>query len=192
MSSVTPLFSLRPLGRALAGLAALVAIGLTPLTGFAQDSGQGQGQNTVGPKFQDWQIVCQNTQPPTCGAVQEVKTGDGRLALLAAFGFFRPDNPMLMLLRLPYGLTDPPSTFRVATGLALAIDGREVAKVPIEVCGPALCQSGIIMNDQLIAALKAGGQMTVSLQLGNGAKADMAVSLSGFTAAHGELMKGRS
>ncbi|MEO1191481.1 MAG: invasion associated locus B family protein [Pseudomonadota bacterium] len=181
--------TLRPLGRALAGLAALLAIGLTPLAGQAQNAAQ---QSTPGPTFQDWQIVCQNTTPPTCGAVQEVKTGDGRLALLAAFGFFRPDNPMIMLLRLPYGLTDPPSTFRVATGLALSIDGREVAKVPIEVCGPALCQSGILMNDQLIDAMKAGGQMTVSLQLGNGAQADMAVSLSGFTASHNELTRNRS
>ncbi len=186
-----PNITLRPLGRALAGLAALFALSLTAATGLAQEQGQ-EPQNQLGPKFKDWQIVCQSTEPPTCGAVQEVKTGDGRLALWAAFGFFRPDNPMIMLMRLPYGLTDPPTSYRVATGITLAIDGNEVAKVPIEVCGPAICQSGIVMNDQLINALKAGGQMTVSVQLGNGSKADMAVSLSGFTASHDELMKNKS
>lgn len=174
----------------MAGLATALAIGLTATVGLAQE--QGQPENQLGPKFKDWQIVCQATEPPTCGAVQEVRTGDDKLALWTAFGFFRPENPMILLLRLPYGLTEPPSTFRVAAGLSLAIDGNEVAKVPIEICGPNICQSGIVMNDQLIAAMKAGGQLTVSMQLGNGAKADMAVSLSGFTAAHGELMKNKS
>ncbi len=171
----------------MAGLATALAIGLTATAGLAQD--QAQWENQLGPKFKEWQIICQKTEPPTCGAVQEVRTGDDRLALWTAFGFFRPESPMILLLRLPYGLTDPPSTFRVASGLTISIDGTERAKVPIELCGPNICQSGIVMNDQLIAAMKAGGQLIISMQLGNGAKADMAVSLSGFTAAHGELTK---
>ncbi len=170
-------------------MAVALAIGLTGSAALAQD--QAQPENQLGPKFQDWQIVCQSTEPPTCGAVQEVRTGDDRLALWTAFGFFRPDSPMILLLRLPYGLTDPPSSFRVAAGLGLSIDGKEVAKVPIEICGPSICQSGIVMNDQLIAAMKSGSQLTISVQLGNGAKADMAVSLSGFTASHNELTKNK-
>jgi len=181
--------TLRPLGRALAGLAAIAALVLAASSGWAQDQEQGQPQNQLGPKFQDWQIVCQETEPPTCGAVQEVRTEDGKLALWTAFGFFRPDSPMILLLRLPYALTEPPSTFRVARGLAMSIDGQEVAKVQIEICGPAICQSGILMNDQLIAAMKAGSQMTISVELGNGAKADLTISLAGFTASHNELTK---
>lgn len=205
----------RPLGRALAGLAALVALSLATGPAVAQDQQpQAQGQqppaqeqaqprvqvqqqpeaqpqNTLGPKFQDWQILCQSTEPPTCGAVQEVKTEDGRLALWTAFGFFQPNKPMIMLLRLPYGLTEPPASFRIAPGITLSIDGRKIADLKYEVCGPAICTSGMLLSDQLIGGLKAGAQLTVSVQLANGAKADMAVSLAGFTASFAELTKGR-
>lgn len=178
----------------MAGLATALVIGLAATAGLAQEQAQdqqapAQPQNEFGPTFQAWQIVCQTTTPRTCGALQEVRTADGRLALWSAFGFFRPDAPMVMLLRMPYELTDPPSTFSVATDLTIAIDGNEVTKVPIEVCGPQICESGFVLSDQMVSAMKAGNAMKVSMILGNGARADMTLSLSGFTAAYNELTK---
>jgi len=185
--------------RALAGLAALLLWTVLPAAAQAQTGGTtdqpaaeqpAQDPNTVlGEKFGDWQSVCQKVSETAqlCGNVQEVKTAEGKLALWAAFGYFQADTGPVMILRLPYDLTDPPTGFRVASGMQIAVDGSGQVTVPFEICAPGGCQIGLLLEDKFVGALKAGNKLNVTVPLSTGQTATINLSLKGFTAAYDGL-----
>lgn len=193
--------------RALAGPRALLvalAVLALPLSGTAvaqdtsgQQPAQGQQQpetdpnSRLGQKFGDWQELCQKASETEeiCGAVQEVKSGEGKLALWAAIGYFQPDTGPVMILRIPYDLTDPPTGLRVGQGAELQVDGSGGVKVPIEICAPGGCQIGLLMEDAFVKALKAGNKMNLTIPLATGQTATINLSLKGFTAAFDSLKK---
>ncbi|HKY93847.1 MAG TPA: invasion associated locus B family protein [Kiloniellales bacterium] len=146
----------------------------------------------LGEKFQDWQTVCEKregSEEEICGAIQEVKTKEGKLALWAAFGYLQANAGPVMVFRVPYDLTEPPSGFRVAKGATIAIDGGTQVDVPIEICAPGGCQVGILLEDPFVQALKAGNKLNLTVPLANGQNATINLSLKGFTAAYDSLKK---
>jgi invasion protein IalB len=186
------------LRRALAGLAALLLAAALPGMAQAQTGGttdqpaaEQDPNTTLGEKFGDWQSVCQKVSETEqlCGNVQEVKTAEGKLALWAAFGYFQPDTGPVMILRMPYDLTDPPAGFRVANGMQLAVDGSGQVNVPVEICAPGGCQIGLLLEESFVTALKAGNKLNITIPLSTGQTATINLSLKGFTAAYDGLKK---
>ena len=187
--------------RALAGLTALILCSLLPVAAQAQTGGTTEqpaaGQpapdpnTTLGEKFGDWQTVCQKVSETEqlCGNVQEVMTAEGKLALWAAFGYFQANTGPVMILRLPYDLVDPPTGFRVANGMQIAVDGSGQVTVPFEICAPGGCQVGLLLEDKFVGALKAGNKLNVTVPLSTGQTATINLSLKGFTAAYDALKK---
>lgn len=147
----------------------------------------------VGQKYGDWQAVCETRaegEPEVCGAIQEVKTKEGKLALWAAFGYLQPNvDGAVMIFRIPYDLTEPPTGFRVAKGASIAIDGGSQVEVPIEICAPGGCQIGLLLEDPFVKALKAGNKLNLTVPLATGQTATINLSLKGFTAAYDGLKK---
>ena len=146
----------------------------------------------VGERFGDWQAVCEKREggEEVCGAIQEVKTKEGKLALWAAFGYLQPNTKgAVMIFRVPYDLTDPPSGFRVSKGAQIAIDGGTQVDVPIEICAPGGCQIGILLEDNFVKALKAGNKLNLIVPLASGQSATINLSLKGFTAAYDNMKK---
>lgn len=159
-----------------------------------QPAGEQPNANAkLGEKFQDWQTVCEKRaegESEVCGAIQEVKTKEGKLALWAAFGYLQPNaQGPVMIFRVPYDLTDPPSGFRVAKGAAISIDGGNQVDVPIEICAPGGCQVGILLEENFVKALKAGNKLNLTVPLASGQSATINLSLKGFTAAYDSLKK---
>lgn len=158
-----------------------------------QPAGQqpGLGTETVSATYQDWQMICQqvSADQQICGAVQEVLNEKQNLALWIAFGYFQPGRGPVMIMRVPYDLTDPPTGFRVAQGIQLAVDGGSQVPVPFEVCAPGGCQIGVLMEDDFVKALKAGNRLNLIVPLSNGQQATINASLKGFTAAFNALEK---
>jgi len=152
---------------------------------------QANPNSRLGEKFQDWQTVCEKHEDGSelCGAIQEVKTKEGKVALWTAFGYLQPNAGPVMIFRIPYDLTDPPSGFRVAKGAGIAIDGGTQVDVPIEICAPGGCQIGILLEDAFVKALKAGNKLNLTVPLSNGQSATINLSLKGFTAAYDSLKK---
>jgi len=146
---------------------------------------------TLGEKFGDWQSVCQKVSETEqlCGNVQEVKTAEGKLALWAAFGYFQPDTGPVMILRMPYDLVEPPTGFRVANGMQIAVDGSGQVNVPVEICAPGGCQIGLLLEEKFVTALKAGNKLNITIPLATGQTATINLSLKGFTAAYDGLKK---
>jgi invasion protein IalB len=146
----------------------------------------------LGEKFGDWQTVCEKRGEggtEVCGAIQEVKTKEGKLALWAAFGYLQANAGPVMIFRIPYDLTEPPSGFRVAKGATIAIDGGTQVDVPIEICAPGGCQVGILLEDAFVTALKAGNKLNLTVPLASGQSATINLSLKGFTAAYDSMKK---
>ncbi len=163
-----------------------------PAPAPAADAAPAQDPNTtLGEKFGDWQTVCQKVseKESLCGNVQEVKTKDGKLALWAAFGYFQANTGPVLILRLPYDLTDPPAGFRVANGMQLAVDGSGQISVPVEICAPGGCQLGVLLEDKFVTALKGGNKLNITVPLSTGQTATINLSLKGFTAAYDSLKK---
>jgi len=199
-----------PFGRAFAGrrphslaaaILAAACISLASLPAAAQSSGESTEQQpaepaapnaSIGEKYGDWQGVCEKRDENTevCGAIQEVKTKEGKLALWAAFGYLQANAAgPVMIFRVPFDLTDPPSGFRVAAGAGIAIDGGTRVDVPIEICAPGGCQIGLLLEDDFVRALKAGNKLNLTVPLSNGQSATINLSLKGFTAAYDSLKK---
>lgn len=155
-----------------------------------QPQPQGNANTRIGETFQDWQMVCQAVAEgqEICGAIQEVMNGE-KLALWAAFGYFQQAEKPVLILRVPYDLTDPPTGLRVSQGIQVAVDGGGQVPIPFEVCAPGGCQIGVLMEDDFVAALKGGNKMNVTVPLSTGQTATINVSLQGFTAAFGALTK---
>jgi invasion protein IalB len=147
----------------------------------------------LGEKHGDWQMVCEVREEGAaeiCGAIQEVKTKEGKLALWAAFGYLQPNvDGAVMIFRIPYDLTDPPTGFRVAKGAQIAIDGGSQVEVPLEICAPGGCQIGLLLEDAFVQALKAGNKLNLTVPLATGQTATINISLKGFTAAYDSLKK---
>lgn len=145
----------------------------------------------LGQKFGDWQELCQKASETQeiCGVIQEVHGEGGKLALWAAVGYFQPDTGPVMILRVPYDLTDPPTGLRVSQGAEVQVDGSGNVKVPIEICAPGGCQIGLLMEDAFVKALKAGNKMNLTIPLATGQTATINLSLKGFTAAYDSLKK---
>lgn len=178
--------------RALAGLAAVFLWTALPAGVQAQNEPSPQDPNTtLGAKHGDWQVVCQKVaeNQELCGNVHEVMTKEGKLALWAAFGYFQPDSEPVMILRVPYDITDPPTGFRVGNGVQLSVDGTGQLTVPVEICAPGGCQLGLLLEPDLVTALKGGNKLNVAVPMASGQTATINVSLKGFTAAYDALKK---
>jgi invasion protein IalB len=162
--------------------------------GTEQPATEEAGTNAnLGEKHGDWQMVCEVREEggaEICGAIQEVKTKEGKLALWAAFGYLQPNvDGAVMIFRIPYDLTDPPTGFRVAKGAQIAIDGGSQVEVPLEICAPGGCQIGLLMEEPFVEALKAGNKLNLTVPLATGQTATINLSLKGFTAAYDSLKK---
>lgn len=151
---------------------------------------QPNANTRVGETFQDWQMVCQSAPEgqEICGAIQEVINNE-KLALWAAFGYFQQADRPVLILRIPYDITDPPSGLRVSQGIQVSVDGGGQVPIPFEVCAPGGCQIGVLMEEDFVGALKAGNKMNVAVPLSTGQTATINLSLQGFTAAYGALTK---
>jgi invasion protein IalB len=178
----------------LPGLPAAAQSTETPAEGTEQPAAEEASPDArLGEKFQDWQTVCEVREAggaEICGAIQEVKTKEGKLALWAAFGYLQPNvDGAVMIFRIPYDLTEPPTGFRVAKGAQIAIDGGSQVEIPIEICAPGGCQIGLLLEDPFVQALKAGNKLNLTVPLASGQTATINLSLKGFTAAYDSLKK---
>lgn len=77
-----------------------------------------------------------------------------------------------------------PLGIRTQSGVLMRIDDNNPQRVPIAACLPRGCQVLLKANNELIAALKAGNELKMQFQTGNGQTVGASLTLSGFTAAY--------
>jgi invasion protein IalB len=82
-----------------------------------------------------------------------------------------------MLVQLPLGLFLP-------VGAKLQVDEGKPLDLQVQTCEAQGCFAGSAMDAELLAAIKAGKQLTIEVQTLNREKLSFAIPLEGFTAAY--------
>ena len=182
---------------ALAG-AAILAIGLgSGRAALAQATGDAPAAPQAaapppGPRdgevVQDWTLRCQLRQPEQeiCDMRQQIVNQNGDRVVLAVVGRLPGVDVPGLLIMLPLGISLPP-------GASLKIDQGEESRIAIERCESQGCRIELLLDDDLLPRLKAGGRAIVGFHVYDGqgqrARVDVPISLIGFSAALAEVMK---
>lgn len=180
----------------LLGIAALLAALLAPgamTPALAQAAEGTPAEPNAGPRhgqaFQDWTLRCRAPEGPTpevCEMHQRIVNRDGDLVVLAVVGRLPNIETPGLLLLLPLGISLPPGAY-------LKIDQGEEQRVPVERCEQQGCQIELLLEDELLARLKAGTQARVIFHVYDGSgqrpRVDVPISLLGFSAALAQVLK---
>jgi invasion protein IalB len=142
----------------------------------------------------DWAVQCQEQQiagadgvaavARTCGMTQTVQSNRPGVGLTLVVVKDEQEGNDVTMLRVmaPIGVYLP-------TGVALEIDGEAVGRVPFTRCVPQTCIAVAEASPPTLAKMKAGGIANFIIYEAPGSGMGIELSLSGFTAALGELNK---
>ena len=139
-----------------------------------------------GQTFKEWVAECQtqpDTQAQNCHIRQEVESNRDAAARLTMMVIpSRRDKGFTAALVAPLGTALRP-------GLQLQVDSLEPFKATFEFCLPDGCIAYVDLKGELLASLKKGKTLMVSTKAADGRQLDVPMSLAGFTAATGALVK---
>lgn len=132
-----------------------------------------QAAVSQGQKFGDWEGVCQQGQ---CGIVQVQNNSNnvpvGRIIIqkMAEAG----NNPV-MIVTVPLGVN-------LQAGLGLAVDTKELQRLPFDFCDQGGCNAAIPLQGEILNKIKAGNKLQVAAFVG-AEQQTLEFSLKGITAA---------
>jgi invasion protein IalB len=135
-------------------------------------------------QHQDWLVRCGRPgQSEVCEMVQQPVGEKGEPVMAVAVGKV-PGNPNPgMIILLPLGIALPP-------GVELRIDGGAAIETPVERCERQGCQVEMLLEPDLLTALKAGSRVTVDFHVHRQdglQRVRVPFSLLGFTTALDEV-----
>lgn len=140
-------------------------------------------QNVERTKNGNWTVECGDAQNRgrVCQMVQNITDKKSGKPILQAVvhKLAGPDKPVMSLVA-PLGVWLRP-------GLAIKVDGGEPSRIAFEACSRAGCVAHIQLSVGLVNALKKGTSAAVTMQDIRRRKADVPVSLSGFTKSYNAL-----
>lgn len=164
----------------------LIAI-LSALTaGFALNSASIAQDANSPDTSKNWNIVCVaagRTDAPSCTMEQQIivrETGR-RLARLTIKTTNAAEGFGSILVQVPLGLS-------IVDNLSLQVDQAEVITIPIQTCDANGCYGGHAVDEQLLAALRAGNRLVLSFFDMQKQKITANFTLAGFTAAYAKIM----
>lgn len=164
-------------------------LGLAPQLAAAQDQQPAQQQQgtTLKATHGSWEIRCSTTQPDACVMAQIGKREDGqsvlRVAIRKTDGAKTPKGePIAALLQI-----DAPLGVLLPAGVEVKIDGREIGRAQFQVCDGRACVASEPVAEDFIKQMKGGANAVMAIMALNGDKAEVQISLSGFTKAYDSL-----
>src|SRR5262245_40284338 len=150
--------------------ATLVAAGATVLSGAAT-----QAQDGVAA----WRVECTGDgKILDCRAVQQLfqripNQGDRLLVALLVRRPADPKAPAQMTMQLPLGLN-------LTEAVQIKVDNGAVERQPIQTCTNIGCFVQMALNDKLVAAMRTGKDLKVTVQGPDKKPVEMALPLLGF------------
>jgi invasion protein IalB len=138
--------------------------------------------------FGSWTVRC---RPVTdggtnklCEMLQAVPAGNGGGVIVnLALGRLPGDKDLRMVVQLPLGVS-------LADDVDIALPGGDVAKATFQTCYPNLCVAQATVSDDLLAAFKAGDEVTIAFKDRTHKGVAVKASLSGFNDAYGSMTAG--
>ncbi len=166
-----------------AAVGAFMAVSVASAPAMAQDAGNGPL----------WKKECDKKNPDRCQIGQQVflqKDVDGKkqtVGRILAVTVQKATNPKtkekfsVLNMQLPLGVDLRP-------GIVIKVDDGKEMKVIYSKCTNAGCDAALVMDDNLVSAMKAGAILFVGFRAwGNEQTQVIKASLSGFTAALNSL-----
>ena len=123
-----------------------------------------------------WRVECAGDgKTLECRALQSLVNREDNKQLVALISVRTPPDTKtpVMMLQLPLGLN-------VAEPVQLKIDNGPVDKQPIQTCTNNGCFVGLPLNDKMVAALRGGTLLKVTMQDSNKRSINLDVPLLGF------------
>lgn len=160
--------------------AAAILVAAIPLGASAQTQGQQPG-STLKATHGAWEIRCDVNNPENCILTQVGNRADGqpvlRVALRSTPGAKGPNGveiAAVIQIDAPLGVFLP-------AGVEVKIDGAEIGRAAFQVCDSRACIASEPVPADFIEKMKKGNAATMTILAVNGEKAEIAISLSGFT-----------
>jgi invasion protein IalB len=123
-----------------------------------------------------WRVECAGDgKTLECRALQSLVNREDNKQLVALISVRTPPDTKtpVMMLQLPLGLN-------VAEPVQIKIDNGPVDKQPIQTCTNNGCFVGLQLNDKMVAALRSGTLLKITMQDSNKRSLNLDVPLLGF------------
>lgn len=162
---------------------ALAVFSLLAFVGAAQAQEAGAfAEPSLRATHGDWQVLCVLNENllEECFIGQALDDQTSGQRAMTAMVMKAPDGSVALRITVPLGVLIP-------AGLNLTIDGNSVGDVGFVACFPDGCMTQVGMSDEVLGALKAGVQATVTVHDFDNQPIALPLSLSGFTAAFDDL-----
>lgn len=130
---------------------------------------------------QNWVVQCGEETPKRCRAVQNIvmqKTSQRLLTVVVEPREGAPNHALV--LALPHGVFLP-------AGATVKVDDGAPSPMVIQTSDANGAYAGMAINDELLASLKKGTQLTVAFKTAQRKDIAVPVTLIGFTAAYTQL-----
>ena len=167
-----------PVGKRVMLMAATT--GLAVLMAAASHSAPAQAPEASGPAA--WRVECSGDgKALECRAVQQVFQRDTRQLVLSAVVRPAPDSKTgAMLLTLPLGLnlTEP---------VTVKVDNGAAERQPIQTCTNIGCFVQMPINDKLVASMRTGKDLKVTVMGPDKKPVEMSLPLLGFGLAYDKV-----
>lgn len=156
------------------------ALLLAPNGLIAQDQAQ-PGGSTLKATHGAWEVRCDAKNAESCIITQIGNRADGQPVLRIAFrktnGAKGPKGePIAGVMQV-----DAPLGVLLPAGVEVKIDGTEVGRAVFQVCDTRACIASEPVADAFIDQMKKGSNAQFAIMAVNGEKAEVSISLSGFT-----------
>jgi invasion protein IalB len=117
-----------------------------------------------------------------CRALQQLFTRENGQLIAQAAVRFGPDRQPSLALQLPLGIN-------VTEPVAVRVDAGKEEKLPIQTCANSGCFLTVPLKEPLLAAMRAGKQLRLSLQDMNKRTVTIDLPLLGFSLAFDKAAK---
>src|SRR5215217_927658 len=87
------------------------------------------------------------------------------------------ESRLLAVAAVPLGVLLP-------FGLTWQIDGAKPVRVPYMICDPTSCATQLVINEQYVSSLKAGGKLTLTAKNRQNQDLTIEINLAGFTSTY--------
>jgi len=134
----------------------------------------------------DWVVTCAKKDARTVCALSQkhfIKSS-GRLAFALEFAMAKGNDNK----RTGYLIARAPLETYLLSGVQLKLSAKQTLRLPFEFCNADGCIATLQAPEQVVNAMKRGSVATASFYTLNGKTISLPVSLSGFTAAHNDML----
>jgi len=126
----------------------------------------------------DWQLLCFSDEAGAeeCFIAQAVDEEASGQRVMTAMIMKAPDGAPALRVTVPLGVLIP-------RGVNVSVDGADLGNIGFVTCFDEGCMTQVAMALEVVAAMKAGGQATITVFDTQDQPIGLPLSLSGFTAA---------